>query len=610
MIVTMKKVALVAQSKDKALALGLLADASVFHVTAKDGYSENLHNYSNELNTLTALFNSLPAKVKADDSFIGNYEVLVDKINRLREKIKANADEIVKLKTEFERAKKWGNFNPDELKQLTAGSFAMRFYVVDKITLKQLNKLKDETVYFILAKAKNLQLLLTLGEVSELFKGKEFVVPQKSLALMQNEIRYLALENRKFNDELVKLAAAKHLIKERINQLTEQIEYEKTSLAVDEQGELVVIRGFVPEPDYAAFKEQAKTNKWAAIYDDVAFNEDVSGVPTKSVYRGVGKMSSIILRAFDLIPGYREFDMTTPLFIFFSLFYALLVNDAGYGLVFLSLGLVACGITIIKGKKIGAGHIFWLWLSIPTVIWGALKGSWFAVEAIAERPFLDQFNLAWFVNDQNIMWLSFTIALVHLTYAHLMAFFRKVRTNFWQSFADLGSIGVLLGIYQVVLMLILDVEPSSWTPHVIAIGFALIVLFGQQSKGVTIGKGMLSGLAGIFPTLLGSIGNFSDIISYIRLYAVGLAGAGIAMAFNDLAFGTTADLGLTGVPAVLFLAVFLTIAHVMNMVLAIMAVIVHAVRLNSLEFSSHLGQQWSGFHYKPFVAKNILEENN
>ena len=132
----------------------------------------------------------------------------------------------------------------------------------------------------------------------------------------------------------------------------------------------------------------------------------------------------------------------------------------------------------------------------------------------------------------------------------------------------------------------------------------VIVIFSQQD-GVTFGKGILRGLQSLFNTFLEGISAFADIISYLRLFAVGLASVEIARSFNQLAFSIAeSSVGWAGVIAVLI------IGHTLNIALGALALIVHGVRLNMLEFSSHLGVEWSGEHYRPFKKEMHLVTEN
>ena len=129
-------------------------------------------------------------------------------------------------------------------------------------------------------------------------------------------------------------------------------------------------------------------------------------------------------------------------------------------------------------------------------------------------------------------------------------------------------------------------------PTTLSAGVALVLLFQNFQRNVV--KGVLATLADLPLSLISA---FSDIVSYLRLFAVGYASVVVASSFNGMA-GPMLGSPLTG----LFGAVILFLGHGLNIILGMMAVIVHGIRLNMLEFSGHLGMQWSGKPYKPFKA--------
>ena len=126
----------------------------------------------------------------------------------------------------------------------------------------------------------------------------------------------------------------------------------------------------------------------------------------------------------------------------------------------------------------------------------------------------------------------------------------------------------------------------------VAVGFALSFVFSSYEGSIK--DSILSSLKNLISVLLGVVNVFSDIVSYIRLWAVGLAGAAISSTVNTMAGPM---LGGFIIFAGILLLVF---GHGLNLILNVLSVIVHGVRLNTLEFSNHLGMVWAGFKYKPF----------
>lgn len=204
---------------------------------------------------------------------------------------------------------------------------------------------------------------------------------------------------------------------------------------------------------------------------------------------------------------------------------------------------------------------------------------------------------------QNLQIFCFTLALIQLTVAHFMGAARNRKSV--KCLGDIGSVLQLLGIYYLVLSLVVNAEVFSFGLVIggvpvgtvaivlIAVGFVMSFVFSNYEGSIV--KAVLASLTNIVSVLLGVVNLFSDIVSYIRLWAVGLAGAAISATVNELAGPLLGNFMFMIVAIIL-----LVFGHGLNMVLNILSVIVHGIRLNTLEFSSHLDMSWSGHKFKPF----------
>ncbi|HNY16956.1 MAG TPA: V-type ATP synthase subunit I, partial [Treponemataceae bacterium] len=164
-----------------------------------------------------------------------------------------------------------------------------------------------------------------------------------------------------------------------------------------------------------------------------------------------------------------------------------------------------------------------------------------------------------------------------------------------KALGELGTLLMLCGMFVVVLNLLVDAKRYPISDAVlatIAVGFVLNFVFNNYA-GSVVGS-ILESLKNFITVILGVVNVFGDIMSYIRLWAVGLAGAAISATVNSMVgpmFGSF----------FMFLAVLvLFFGHGLNLMMNVLSVIVHGVRLNTLEFSNHLGLTWSGFQYEPF----------
>ena len=206
---------------------------------------------------------------------------------------------------------------------------------------------------------------------------------------------------------------------------------------------------------------------------------------------------------------------------------------------------------------------------------------------------------------QNLQIFCFTLALLQLSVAHIKGIKRNLKNKSLKVLGEFGSLVQLWGMFYVVLSMVVSSQifplnlvvngiPVGMTAILlVAGGFALSFIFANYEG--SLGKSILESCKNIISVLLGVVNVFSDIVSYIRLWAVGLAGAAISNTVNTMA-------GPLMGHAILFIAavLLLVFGHGLNMILNLLSVIVHGVRLNTLEFSTHLGMSWSGFKYEPF----------
>lgn len=193
------------------------------------------------------------------------------------------------------------------------------------------------------------------------------------------------------------------------------------------------------------------------------------------------------------------------------------------------------------------------------------------------------------LNDEKaVQRLCFFIGAVHLSIAHIWRAVLKAPAL--TALADLGWTFVLWACFFIARVLILGDALPFFSNWLLIAGVALVIIFTNPQKNIL--KGIAEGLGTLALSLMN---NFTDVVSYIRLFAVGLAGVAISDAFNAMA--TSAGAG--SIPALLLTGAILLIGHGLGLVLGPVSVLVHGVRLNVLEFSGHAGVSWSGQNYKP-----------
>jgi V/A-type H+-transporting ATPase subunit I len=189
----------------------------------------------------------------------------------------------------------------------------------------------------------------------------------------------------------------------------------------------------------------------------------------------------------------------------------------------------------------------------------------------------------------------FTVGAVHLVWAHL----KNVRKGLpsLAAISQAGWLAMMVGLYFLVLNMLLKLPLPGFAVPLIGGGLGAYFVFVEQTGGNFI-KNVFKGLSNFLSIFLNAVSSFADIISYIRLFAVGLAGASIAQSFNSMAGGMPSFL-----LRILGGTIILIFGHGLNMLMNTLSVVVHGIRLNLLEYANHLGMEWSGYSYTPFALK-------
>ncbi len=604
MIEKMKSVCVVARSSEKDCMLTVLRDMGVLHVaekkTADPAVTERLSTLSK---LLLELKDYAPEDGATEEKLTEEQfeEIYRSSLSAL-EKRAALSSKRTEIAIDLDRLKPWGDFDAEAVKNLPK-NLDLHFYRLDKKAYKILAE--DENVKFIrLASVEQMETVAVIGKLDSSVSAMEFVIPAKGPTELKAELaeceKDLAVCERTLKE------AAKHLrsYREALLKTENDVEYSSIGETLEKDESLIWLSGYIPESEEASFTAAAKEHGWAWMINDVA--EDDEAVPTKVRYN---KLTALIKPVFDIlgvVPGYKEYDISFWFLAFFALFFAMIIGDAGYGALF----LVGTLIFNLKTKKITNVILLLYLLSGSTVIWGALTGTWFGFKEAMDIPFLKMLVIPQIANypeyfgvdstsvQNNVMKFCFSIGVIQLALACIMSIKRKVSEKNLNWLADLGWLLAISALYFLVLNLVIgEAVNIAVVAIVVAVGFLMVVLFGGMEPGKSFGAGLKAGLGGAFTAFLNTISAFGNVMSYIRLFAVGMASLAIAQSFNDMAAGFDGPLVIVGI-------VIMAIGHLLNIVMGFLSVVVHGVRLNLLEFSGQLGMEWSGTAYEPFKKIN------
>lgn len=600
MIEKMKAVCIVAQDSHKEELLTTLRDLGILHIAEKQAADADVLKRFSMLSHLSLELKDYAKEENGETTTLSDeqFEQMYQNTVRALEQMTMIKEKRTDLVLEAERIKMWGDFDAPLVKRL-CDQLDLHFYRMEKKEYKRIKQ--DAHIKWIrLSPVEKMETVAVFGRLDTSVRAMEFVIPPKGLSQLQEEIKNCELQLS--SCEAVLREAAGHLNSYAAQLLKTQndAEYSSADRSLAYQNGLVWITGYIPDAEKEAFINAAKEHNWAWLINDVQQGDE--NVPTKIRYN---KLTALIKPVFDIlgtVPGYAEYDISFWFLAFFTLFFAMIIGDAGYGLLFL-IGTVAVH---IKNKHVTNVTLLFYLLSGATVVWGALTGTWFGLEGAMNIPLLkslvipsfanypEYFGLSATTTQNSVMKFCFSIGVIQLALACVMNIKRKICRHNLSWLSDLGWLLSISALYLMVLYLVIGQNIQlGIVGAVVGLGFLLVVLFGGMEPGKTFGQGLKAGLGNTFTAFLDTISAFGNVMSYIRLFAVGMASLAIAQSFNNMASGFHGALVIVG-------AIIMIIGHVLNIVMGFLSVVVHGVRLNLLEFSGQLGMEWSGTAYNPF----------
>jgi V/A-type H+/Na+-transporting ATPase subunit I len=533
---------------------------------------------------------------------------LPDLMSKLGDERKAIKEKESIIGREILRIEGWGNFDPSVIEEI---SKTKPVYLYE-IPIDLFNRLDKDIKYIKIKSDKSIARIMVF---EKMIPGvTPFQLPQKSLNDYKEEIEKHNFEIQEIDDELKKFADRKSALLKEMERVEYDLEFETAVAGLNKVEELPSnqglcwLTGYVPAEDLGLVKKAASENGWALSAEEPAPTDE--SVPTKLKNSKFVQLITPITGFLDINPGYREVDISPIFLTFFCIFFAMLFGDAAYGLIITTMAIIGIIFALKNRKAVSTAVKMLLLLGLLNTLWGVLTCSWFAMDTKYLPDILKKISLSYIstaktddkIVSQNLQIFCFSLAVVHLMIAHIVVIFKCKSLKI---LGELGTIGMLLGMYNVVLNLIVSTpdRPISILPmipvtvYIIGGGFVLSFIFSSYEGSLL--KSILTSCQNFISVVLGVVNVFSDIMSYIRLWAVGLAGAAIAQTINGMAGPM---LGGFLIFAGIILLIF---GHGLNMVLNVLSVLVHGVRLNTLEFSGHVGLAWSGTAYKPFKEKKI-----
>ncbi len=632
----MKKISLIILESEKKKALKKLRKTGLVHIEEMQGSGSKL----TQLNEMIAILedgvfilsentdkHTVQKEQSTDDAFL-----LAKKVIALKEEKTSLASEKANLTAEFERLKVWGEVNPEQLQALAKKNIEISLY---EASAKEYERLNISAKTIVLSRDKKTIRFVIIKDDTvdkeEIKKLSPFKVqlPRISTNEIKNRLQFIDEKISYIDNEIKESSCFTDSLKKSVSEIQKDVEFETYSTGMkseklseneEKSASVVYFTGYIPSEDSEKLKKAAKENSWGILVENPTEEDNV---PTKLQNN---KLVSLIYPLTDFlgtVPGYFEYDISGWFLGFILIFFGIIFGDGGYGLLICAVAAIMIIRNMKAKKEIPPAYLLILLLGGATVLWGTLTCTWFGLSPEQLPKWLQAISLPFISNvyadkiwypfwtngeaglttAQNLQIFCFSLALIQLSVAHIMGAVRNRKSL--KILGDIGSILQLLGMFYVVMTLVVNgqvfglgrviygIPVGTLSIAFVGIGFLMSFVFTNYEGSIK--DSVLDSLKNIVSVLLGVVNIFSDIVSYIRLWAVGLAGAAISATVNELAGPLFGKLTF-----IVFAIILLVFGHGLNMILNVLSVIVHGVRLNTLEFSTHLDMSWSGHKYKPF----------
>ena len=545
---------------------------------------------------------SAPVETLTIDQISAQYESYLQQLQVLRTDLQTIAKDISELEV-------WGDFDWQTVDRLSEYGWEMQFYACpeksfDEAWVAEYNatpvNTKNGQLYFVTINAHPVN--LPVGAVQ---------LAHKSLSSLVSEQQSLQLKVQELTD------AFNAFCKASLPQVDKSIlclegdinlmEVERFGGERVADGAVVVMDGWVPA-DNAAEVRQMLDSK--GVYYEMRPAEKEENAPIKLKNGRISRLFEMLTRMYGM-PDYGEFDPTPLLAPFYALFFGMCVGDAGYGLFVIALGFY------LKSKlsKSMSGLLnLLITLGVATTLVGALFNTFFGFA-------LTDFNLPeWMssllitgkwdgTNYDKTMVLALLVGMFHICFAmSVKAICTTVRYGFKNALSDWGWWLLICGSVVVATLNyfgVIDFEMSKMAFIGIGILSAIgIYLLNNIRRNVFINVG-----AGLWDTYNMATGLMGDLLSYLRLYALGLAGGMLGGVFNDLGLQLKDSMEgmLWGIPGWICCGLIFVAGHSLNIALSCLSGYVHSIRLTFVEYFKNSGYDGRGVAYNPFAEKKSKE---
>ena len=605
MITKMKKLTFLVYHKEYEEFLNSLRELGVVHIVEKQqGAADNT-----ELQENIRLFNRLAATLKllqnqkheknaviaTEGGTAARGMQVLDEVDALQTEHGKLSQQLQSYAKEKEVLEVWGNFEPTGIQKLKDAGYIIGFYSCSEGNYKEeweteynamiVNRISSKVFFVTVTKAgQEVDLDVEQAKLPAYSLSRlEALYDTTEQAIEGNEKKLVALSET----DIPSLKAA-------LKELQSQIEFSKVVLSSEQTAgdKLMLIEGWAPA--YSKVEIEAYLND-AHVYYEITDPMPGDNVPIRLNNKGFFAWFEPICKLY-MLPKYNELDLTPFFAPFFMVFFGLCLGDSGYGL-FLFLGATAYRLLAKKVTPSMKSIISLIQvLSASTFFCGLLTGTFFGANIYdLDWPIVQRLKHAVLMDNNDMFRLSLILGVIQILFGMVLkAVNQTIQFGFKYAIATIGWIILLVSTAVSALFSSSELLSMGGTAYkvVLCISGAMIFLFNTPGKNIVMNIGL--GWWDSYNMVTGLLG---DVLSYVRLFALGLSGGILAGVFNSLAVGMSPDNVIAG-PIVMVL--IFVIGHAINMFMNVLGAMVHPMRLTFVEFFKNSGYEGGGKEYKPF----------
>jgi V/A-type H+-transporting ATPase subunit I len=627
MIIPMKRLDILLYHREREEFLQDLRSAGVVHI------SEKKESSSDKLEELYKTFNSIEKAISltkfyqpdSSKTISGTPKELVNRVLTIGDELERLEAKEATLQKEHNALEPWGDFDPEKRTLLESYGIYSTFYEINR---KHIDLFEDLSYGIIKEEGSYLWIAIISEDKPDYISGVESVVlPNVSLSEVNKALKNLSLERGALQNEMREISASINEISSYRNRVEEELQLERAELSMGGACEnlVLVVEGWVPEEKESVVK--STLDSFSCWYE-LSEPSSEDSVPVKMKNSAGAKLFEPITKIFAL-PDYFELDPTPFFAPFYALFFGLCLGDLGYGAVLIILAIIGMKL-MPKIKRI---MVLGIVLGAFTMLSGVLLNTVFGAqifETVGGSGFLSVGNNGFALLKPVVidgvtifpaMAFAVLLGMIQIILGVVLKGVNKFREGGFTyilypigsillvasatlalikiNFLDMATffpIAMGVGVESVVAQreALMQAIPSQAMLYPMILGLVLLFLFNNPDKKM--GIRLPLGLWELYGFVTGLMG---DALSYIRLFALGLAGGLLGKAFNDIGFMMVAD----DAPSfmIVFTVLILIVGHTINFALAALGSFVHPLRLTFVEFYKNLDFKGGAESYKPFA---------